>query len=195
MCLPPITVVNSPTKKHCSRPRVCDSIYRVPFLEPLSPESYGRPAELPPIGVITAVPSSGPRCPPPTQWIEGHRPCQERAQAPKEEKPKTEVVYIKEAKKKDSDQCPCSSKNRCTCGNRRRRCSSVSSSSSRSYKEVKRKVRDLWDMLDQDRCRARREERHRAELEMQRDRRDMRELEKRVRREVDTVDTRWRSWT
>ena len=200
MCLPPITVVNSPTKRHCSRPRGRDLPYREPLLEPLSPEAYSLPPQPPPIGVVTAMPSRGPRCGVPMEWIDGYHACQERVQARKEEKPKKEVVYIMDAKKEDSHHCPCSSKKRCACEHRRRRRSSVSSSSSRSYREVKRKIRHLWDTLDQDRCRgntekvAGREEQRRAESEMQRDRKETRELEKRVRREVDTVDTRWKTW-
>lgn len=169
MCLPPITIVNSPSRRYCSRPRACRPPYREPLLQPLSPEAYGFPAQMPPTGVVTAMPLRARCYPVPMGWIDDHHACEERVQAQKEEKREKEVVYIKEAKKEDADHCPCSSKKKCACDHRRRRRSSASSSSSRSYKEVTRKICDLWNTLDQQRCRgniekeAQREEQRRGE--------------------------------
>lgn len=193
MCLPPITVVNSPSKRHFSRPRSYDPPPREPLLQPLSPEAYGAPAPMPPTGVVTALPSA-PRCPVPVdrrECMESHHPCHERARAYKEEKPQKKVVYVKEAINEDRSACSCSSKKRCACDHRRRRRSSTSSSSSRSLREVKRRIRHLWERVDLDRYRediersARREDLHRTELDLQRDRRGVQELERRVQREVD----------
>lgn len=157
MCLPYIEIIDSRPKKVHSKRTALP--FKKDLLVPLSPESHGFPPQQPPVGIITAIPSYQTRC-----SIPGN--CK--------------------TSREEVSNSSCSVK--CTGGHRRRRSSSASSSSScRSLRDVRRKIRSLWERQEQDRYKmnAEKAQRRRMEMEMERDRKDVGELERMMRKEVD----------